>query len=60
MKYVKSARGESYGKVHRQQHPNWKGWQIIDDLKNKPNFPKNLKEEEQLLDDLEYSLFSKE
>jgi lysozyme family protein len=34
--------GETYKGVSRRYHPDWEGWIIIDDLKTKPNFPKNL------------------
>jgi lysozyme family protein len=34
--------GETYKGVSRKYEPNWEGWAIIESLKNKPNFPKNL------------------
>ena len=34
--------GETYKGVARNFHTMWEGWSIIDSLKSKPNFPKNL------------------
>lgn len=50
---------ETYGRINRVKHPNWAGWLIIDRQKKKPSFPKNLKNEKEILDDLEYSYFNK-
>lgn len=38
----RDAGGETYKGVARVDHPNWSGWQIIDEFKNVPNFPRNL------------------
>ena len=40
-----------YKSILRSEHPNWIGWQILDEIKSK----EELKEKQQLLDDLEYS-----
>jgi len=34
---------ETYKGISRKYHPKWAGWKIIDSLKKKPGFPKNLK-----------------
>jgi lysozyme family protein len=34
--------GETYKGISRKYEPDWEGWSIIEDFKNKPNFPKNL------------------
>ena len=34
--------GETYKGIARKYHPDWEGWSIIDNLKDKPNFPANL------------------
>jgi lysozyme family protein len=34
--------GETYMGVARNIWPKWKGWEIVDGLRKKPNFPKNL------------------
>jgi len=34
--------GETYAGISRVYHKNWGGWEIIDDLKKKSDFPKNL------------------
>lgn len=35
--------GETYRGVARNAHPKWTGWAIVDALKKKPDFPKNLR-----------------
>jgi hypothetical protein len=50
---------ETYGKINREVYPEWVGWLIIDRQKQKSDFPNNLKSEEILLNDLEYSFFNK-
>lgn len=34
--------GETYKGISRVYNPTWKGWKIIDELKEKSDFPKNL------------------
>ncbi len=34
--------GETYKGVARKKNPNWEGWPIIDQMRNKPGFPSNL------------------
>jgi len=34
--------GETYRGVSRRNHANWSGWQIIDNYKNSPDFPRIL------------------
>lgn len=55
MKYKDNNKGEVYNSIKRKAYPAWAGWRVIDEQKRKPNFPDNLKEREELLDDLEYS-----
>lgn len=55
MEYIE---GE-YNFIIRKLHPNWAGWQVIDEQRKKPNFPDNLKDRKELLDDLEYSYKNK-
>jgi len=40
--------GETYKGVSRKYHSKWGGWIVIDLLKHKPNFPKNLDEDKTL------------
>lgn len=35
------AGGETYKGIARRYHPSWRGWRIIDNYKNQPNFPSN-------------------
>lgn len=44
------AGGETYKGITRKYEPDWEGWKIIDDLKNKPNFPAYLEYDENLQD----------
>jgi len=34
--------GETYKGISRKYNPDWKGWEIIDEYKNQPNFPNNI------------------
>jgi len=34
--------GETYKGIARKKHSTWKGWDIVDELKGEPGFPKNL------------------
>jgi hypothetical protein len=56
---MKKYNSETYGKINREVNPEWMGWLIIDKQKQKSDFPGNLKSEEILLNDLEYSFFNK-
>lgn len=40
--------GETYKGISRKYEPDWPGWNIIEDLKNKTNFPKNLNQDQEL------------
>jgi len=40
--------GETYKGISRVHHPDWEGWKIIDEAKNKPNFPINLRSNQEL------------
>ncbi|MFQ5708014.1 MAG: glycoside hydrolase family 108 protein [bacterium] len=44
------AGGETYKGVARRYNPDWNGWGIIDQLKDAPNFPKNLDDSQPLQD----------
>ena len=44
------AGGETYAGISRVYHPKWPGWDIIDDLKSKPNFPKNIDDSDEIQD----------
>lgn len=41
--------GETWGGISRVSHPKWKGWAIIDAAKTKPNFPKSLDTNQELI-----------
>lgn len=49
--------GETYNGISRRANPTWAGWRVVDEMKSKPNFPKNLRERKSILDDLEMSLY---
>lgn len=34
--------GETYKGIARKSHPSWKGWEIVDQHKSSPDFPKCL------------------
>lgn len=51
------AGGETYNGISRRANPTWAGWRVVDEMKRKTNFPKNLRERKSILDDLEYSLY---
>ena len=51
------AGGETYNGISRRANPTWAGWRVVDEMKRKPNFPKNLRERKSILDDLEFSLY---
>ncbi len=53
----KDAGGETYNGISRRANPTWAGWRVVDEMKQKPNFPHNLKERKSILDDLEASLY---
>jgi len=40
--------GETYKGISRKYWPNWDGWRIIDNLKYKPGFPENLRNDPRL------------
>jgi len=42
------AGGETYKGISRVYNPSWFGWSLIDDSKQRPNFPKNLDNYEEL------------
>ena len=42
------AGGETYKGISRRYNPDWKGWEIIDSLKENDNFPAILKSQEDL------------
>ena len=42
------AGGETYKGITKRFEPDWEGWVIIDSLRNNPNFPKCLDENEEL------------
>jgi lysozyme family protein len=42
------AGGETYKGITKRFEPDWEGWVIIDSLRNDPNFPKCLDENEEL------------
>lgn len=44
--------GETYKGVARNANPKWSGWEYIDSLKKKSNFPKNLDSNIQLQDSI--------
>ncbi len=49
------AGGETYRGVARNSHPSWPGWNIVDSLREKAGFPKNLDRDtelQQLVEDL--------
>lgn len=35
--------GETYAGISRRAHPKWDGWKIVDEMKKKSGFPKNLR-----------------
>lgn len=37
------AGGETYAGISRRAHPKWDGWKIVDEMKKKSGFPKNLR-----------------
>lgn len=45
--------GETYFGIARKFHPTWPGWKIVDEQKDKSDFPKNLKERRSELSVLE-------
>lgn len=51
--------GETYKGIARKPQPKWKGWKIVDQLRTRPNFPKNLDSNKELLD-LVHELYKKE
>jgi lysozyme family protein len=44
------AGGETYKGISRKNWPNWGGWSVIDLAKMKPNFPKNLDNDDLLVE----------
>ena len=40
--------GETYRGIARHYHPAWPGWQIVDEAKRLPNFPKSLEQDARL------------
>jgi hypothetical protein len=55
MIYITNLKKERYNTITRKDNQDWKGWEVIDEMKAKPNFPDNLRDRKELLDDLEYS-----
>lgn len=53
----KDSGGETYNGISRVHNPNWDGWRIVDSMKNKPNFPSNLKQRAAELDNMEMQLY---
>ena len=53
----KDTGGETYKGVSRKNNPGWAGWAIIDEQKQKPGFPGNLKSRTAELDPLVRQLF---
>lgn len=47
------AGGETYKGISRKAHPNWKGWNCIDNYKTQPDFPKTLDENIELQNQIE-------
>lgn len=45
--------GETYMGIARRYNPLWDGWELIDEAKADPNFPKCLDDDEDLLDEVE-------
>ncbi|MEX8509541.1 MAG: glycoside hydrolase family 108 protein [Leptothrix ochracea] len=41
--------GETYCGIARKMNPKWEGWITVDELRKKPNFPKNLDSDANLL-----------
>ena len=44
--------GETYKGVARTMHSKWAGWEQIDLMKNKPDFPKNLDNNQELQEEI--------
>lgn len=44
------AGGETYSGISRVYNPTWKGWDLIDDLKSKSDFPSNLGDSDEIQD----------
>ena len=40
--------GETYKGISRKYHPGWLGWKIVDSYKRRPDFPNNMKEDDDL------------
>lgn len=40
--------GETYRGISRRYHPSWPGWDIVDNYKDEPGFPSNLKSDTEL------------
>ena len=57
MKRKYQEKPETYNFIVRKLHPEWAGWRVIDEQKNKDDFPNNLINRYDILDDLEYSYF---
>lgn len=47
------AGGETYMGIARKYNPLWDGWEIIDEAKVGPNFPRSLDDDEDLQDEVE-------
>ena len=37
--------GETWRGIARNMHPDWKGWEVVNGLRNQPNFPRNLSDD---------------
>lgn len=48
---------ETYNGISRVHNPTWKGWRIVDEMKEKPNFPGNLSQRKAELANLEMQLY---
>ena len=40
--------GETYRGISRRYHPSWPGWDIVDNYKDEPGFPSNMKSDSEL------------
>lgn len=46
--HPQDAGGETYKGIARKRNPKWRGWQIVDSMRNKPDFPQCLDASEPL------------
>ena len=50
---VDDAGGETYMGIARKYNPLWDGWELIDEAKDEPDFPRCLDDDEDLQDEVE-------